>query len=155
MDSTTPYREISEVEATDAGLPEQPDTTYRKENGETFAYNAGTRCFWKLGRSNFGADDGGHERRATPIGRAIAAAQATLADALALEGGEVLCAVMLVHAQGVKPDAGVDAVAHDTDGPQDPDDLLAFAITAVGQLAERYGLPFAVLEGGPGIGAQG
>ncbi len=148
MDSSTPYREVTEVEATEAGLPEQPDTTYRQENGETFGYNAGTRCFWKLGRSPFGADAPDETRERSPLGRAIDAAQSALEAAVAAEGGRVTCAVMIVLADGVEPNGGVDVCTEvEADGPQTPDDILAFALHGVGELARRYGLPFVTIAG--------
>lgn len=148
MDNTTPYREVTEDEATAAGLPGQPDTTYRDEGGDTVGYNAGTRTFWKLGRSPFGADPVPRDRSA--IGRAIAQAQETLEAAIEREGGRVLCAVMIVQADGLTPNGGVDATADDVDGPQTPDDMLSFVLVGVGQLAARYGLPFSVMGVGQG-----
>jgi len=103
----------------------------------------------------FDGDGGGSEqRKRSPIGRAIAAAQAALEEAIEAEGGKVLCAVMIVHAGGVAPDGGIDACADDVDGPQSPDDLLAFALNGVASLADRYGLPFAVMDV-PTTGGQG
>lgn len=147
-----PYREVTEADATDAGLPEQPDTTYREEAGETVAYNAGTRCFWKLGRSTFG-DDPGETRDRSPIGRAVEKAQVALETAIEAEGGKVLCAVMIVHAEGLTPSGGIDVSADADDGPRDPEDILAFALSGVEQLAERYGKPFAVFNAP--VGGQG
>lgn len=148
----TPYREVTEAEATDAGLPEQPDTTYREEDGHTVAYNAGTSCFWKLGRSTFGGEPG-EQRAKSPIGRAVAKAQETLEAAIEAEGGKVLCAVMIVHADGLTPSGGIDVSADDDDGPRDPEDILALALSGVEQLAGRYGKPFAVFNAP--VGGQG
>jgi hypothetical protein len=146
------YREVTEAEATDAGLPEQPDTTYREEDGRTVAYNVGTRCFWKLGCSTFGAEPG-ESRAKSPIGRAVEQAQATLEEAIEAEGGKVLCAVMIVHAEGLTPSGGIDVQADSDDGPRDPEDILAFALSGVEQLAGRYGKPFAVFNAP--VGGQG
>lgn len=153
MDSTTPYREVTEAEATEAGLPAQRDTTYRQEAGETVAYNVGTRTFWKLGRSPFGPDSD-ETRQRSPVGRAIERAQAALEEAIEAEGGRIMCAVMIVHAEGVTPSGGIDVSADEADGPQDPDDLLAFALKGVAMLAERYGRPFAIMDV-PTTGGQG
>jgi hypothetical protein len=150
--SDVPYREVTEAEATEAGLPGQPDTTYRRHaDGDDYAYNAGTLCYWKLGRSPFGDSP---DRDRTPIGRAVDKAQAALNESIEADGGRVLASVMLVHAEGVEPTGGVDANVDAADGPQDPDDLLAFILFGVGQLAERYGLTFRVMDV-PDIGGQG
>jgi hypothetical protein len=153
----TPYTEITEVEATLRGLPEQADTTYRRDSdGIDRGYNVGAQVYWPLGRSLFGADldIGGLPRDKGPIADAIAKAQATLVEALEAHGGKPLCSVMIVHAEGFTPDGGIDAYADDHDGPQTPDDLLAFALRGVGALAKRYGLPFAVMDVA-GEGGQG
>jgi hypothetical protein len=60
---TTPYLEISEVEATMRGLPEA--ATYRRDDdGVHRAYHEGSGTFWKLGTSPFGThpDDADAQR---------------------------------------------------------------------------------------------
>jgi hypothetical protein len=145
----TQYEEITEAAATERGLPELADTTYRRDaDGVHRAYNVTSQTFWKLGASPFGADldIGGLPRDKGPISEVIAAAQAMLAADLEARGARVLCAVMLVHVEGLEPSAGLDVHADDDGGPQDPQDVLDFALAGVRSLAARYGIPFALFD---------
>lgn len=145
-DNSTPYREITEADATRDGLPAEAE--YRREAGEDYAYHHATKTFWRLGRSPFGADAPDESRERSPLGRAIDAAQDALEAAVSAQGGRVTCAVMIVLAEGVEPNGGVDVCTDDeSDGPQTPDDILAFALHGVGELARRYGLPFVTIAG--------
>jgi hypothetical protein len=149
MADDTEYEEITEVEATERGLLEEAQ--YRRDDdGVHRAYHDETRTFWKLGTSPFPMDPG-------LVGHAIKQAQDVLDEQISGDGGRVLCSIMLVHADGLPgdtPGAGVDVHCDEDDGPQSPEDVLEFAVAAVGQLAKRLGIPFAVMEG-PSIGAQG
>lgn len=170
-ENTTPYREVTEAEATEAGLPGQPDTTYMEHDGETYAYNAGTRCCWKVGKSPLGHitahdlaneiaqqsppdvaedDRSVEDRENSAIGGAVDKAQNVLRAGVEISGGRVLCSLVIVHADGVSPDGAMEVYVDPDGGPQDPEDVLAFALNAVGALAKRYGLPFAVMEAGAG-----
>ena len=93
-------------------------------------------------------------RERTPIGRAIDEAQRVLAQGIEAEGGRVLCAVMIVHADGVTPNAGLDVESDPNDGPQSPDDIVALALHGVTALASRYGIEMGVFDAGA-IGGQG
>jgi hypothetical protein len=152
-----PFRDVTEADAMEAGLLEQPDTTYRRDDdGVHRGYNVGTRKRWRIGAQLAEADldIGGLPRDRGPVADAIAKAQAVLNAELEAIGGRVLCSVILVHADGVEPSGGLDAWGDDEHGPQDPEDLMMFALTGMQALARRYGLPFAVLNSGA-IGGQG
>jgi hypothetical protein len=94
------------------------------------------------------ADRAGHA-----IGQASAEAFEALCASVNARGGRILCGVLIVHAEGVQPDGGVEVFVNDG-GPEGPDDVLSLALQGVKALAGRYEIPFAVLDT-PAIGGQG
>jgi hypothetical protein len=67
----------------------------------------------------------------------------------------VLAGFLMLHVDGLTPSAGLEFVADEEHGPQDPDDMLAFLISGVSAFAQRSGLPFRVMQMDGGIGAEG
>lgn len=95
------------------------------------------------------------DRARHAIGQASAEAFEALCAGVNARGGRVLCGVLIVHAEGILPDGGVEVFVDESGaGPEGPDDVLALALQGVHALAQRYEIPFAVLDT-PTIGGQG
>jgi hypothetical protein len=87
------------------------------------------------------------------IGQASAEAFDALCAGVKARGGRILCGVLIVHAEGVLPDGGVEVFVGEG-GPEGPEDVLSLSLQGVKALADRYEIPFAVLDT-PAIGGQG
>lgn len=100
-----------------------------------------------------GGDDG--EPAGSLVGEASEAAFATLSERLAEAGGRPLCAFMVVLAAGVEPNGGVFFVSDEDDGPDDPEEIVNFALAGVSSWAQAQGVPVAIMDVPAGPGGQG
>lgn len=92
----------------------------------------------------------------SPISAACDAALQLAVEKVEEHGGKVIAGFLMLHVDGMTPNAGMEFLADEDEGPQDGDDMLAFLVNGVGAFAAKHGLPFRVMQmGADSIGAEG